>query len=84
MEFSHSNFSAHSLFRTFLGKALHHLALKFINPLNLLLGEKLRIFLIILLADIQNLLAHLKATLKLLLRLGIRSNFILFKTRTRT
>lgn len=51
----------------FFGKALHRLSLNLIHSLDLGLGEKLGVFLVILLSDGENLLATVETLLNLLL-----------------
>ena len=70
-----SSILTHSLARTFLGKALHHLSLQFVNTLNLLLSQELRILLVVFLTDVENLLAHLETLLDFLCGLSIRFSF---------
>ena len=65
-----------------LSKAPHHIFLNLIDPLYLLLGQELRILLVILLTDVENLLAHLETTLNILLTLGLRTFLIAANTRT--
>ena len=45
------------------GQAAHRLLLQFVGSLNLLLGEELRVLLVVLLAQVENLLALLHAGL---------------------
>lgn len=62
-------FTAHralSVLALTLSESLHHVLLNFIYTLNLLLRHKLRVFLIILLSDVENLLAHFEALLDVL------------------
>lgn len=65
-----------------LSKALHHIFLNLIDPLYLLLGRELRILFVILLTDVENLLAHLETTLYILFALGLRTFLIAANTRT--
>lgn len=81
---SWSSILTHSLAKTSLGKALHHLSLQFVNTLNLLLAQELRILLVVFLTDVENLLAHLKTLLDFLFGLSIRFHFALLVMRART
>ena len=72
-----------------LSESLHHVLLNFVYTLNLLLRHKLRVFLIILLSDVENLLAHFEALLDilpnlLLIVIAIATIVIAIATRTRT
>ena len=75
---------SHSLSRTLLSKSLHHLTLKLINTLYLLLGEELRVLLVIFPTNVKNLLAHLKTLLNLLFGLSICLYFAFLMMRARS
>ena len=66
----------------FFGKALHRLSLNLIHSLDLGLGEKLGVFLVILLSDGENLLATVETLLNLLL-VGGGSHFLLLLAENR-
>ena len=57
---------------------------QFVNTLNLLLAQELRILLVVFLTDVENLLAHLETLLDFLCGLSIRFHFALLVMRART
>ena len=69
---------------TLLRKALHHLSLYLIDALYLVLSKELRVFLVILLTDVENLLAHLETLLYLLLGLRLRASPVAAGTRSKS
>ena len=85
VHWSWSGLTAHralSLLALTLSESLHHILLDFVNTLNLLLSQKLRVFLVILLSYVENLLAHFEALLDVLPNLLLI--VIVIATRTRT
>ena len=85
VHWSWSELTAHralSVLALTLSESLHHILLDFVYTLNLLLRHKLRVFLIILLSYVKNLLAHFEALLDVLPNLLLI--VIVVATRTRT
>ena len=69
---------------TLLRKALHHLSLYLIDTLYLVLSKELRVFLVILLTDVEILHAHLETLLYLLLGLRLRASPVAAGTRSKS
>lgn len=80
-------FTAHralSVLALTLSESLHHVLLDFVYTLNLLLRHKLRVFLIILLSYVENLLAHFEALLDVLPNLLLIVVVVATRTRTKS
>lgn len=73
-----------SLLALTLSESLHHILLDFVYTLNLLLRHKLRVFLVILLSYVENLLAHFEAFLDVLPNLLLIVIAIATRTRTKS